>query len=168
MRSREWMRMFAVVTVAGFATACGGNNNKAASAADTTSAAAQPAAPVAAPAESTAAAPAGAAALDTTNLPAGVTGQMVAQGEQIFHGKGNCYTCHGMDGKGTALAPDLTDHVYLNIDGSYQSMVKLVHTGVPNPKQHPAPMPAMGGAQLTDQEVSAVAAYEYTLSHHGQ
>lgn len=168
MRSREWMRLFAVVTVAGFATACGGNKNQAESSADTTAAAStQPAAP--APADSTAAAaPAGAEALDTTNLPAGVTGQMVAQGQQIFHGKGNCYTCHGMDAKGTTLAPDLTDQTYLNIDGSYQSMVKLVHTGVPQPKQHPAPMPAMGGAQLTDQEVNAVAAYEYTLSHHGK
>ncbi len=167
MRSREWMRMFAVVTVAGLATACGGDKNQQQTAADTT-AAAPAESPSAAPAGSTAAAPAAAAALDTTNLPQGVTGQMVAQGQQIFHGKGNCYTCHGMDGKGTTLAPDMTDQTYLNIDGSYESMVKLVHTGVPQPKQHPAPMPAMGGAQLTDQEVNAVAAYEYTLSHHGQ
>jgi hypothetical protein len=36
---------------------------------------------------------------------------------------------------------------------------------VPYPKQHAAPMPPMGGASLTPQQVCAVAAYVYSLGH---
>ena len=35
---------------------------------------------------------------------------------------------------------------------------------MPSPKNAPAPMPARGGAQLTDAEVEAVAAYVHSLS----
>jgi mono/diheme cytochrome c family protein len=62
------------------------------------------------------------------------------------------------------LAPDLTDAAWLNIDGSVEAIVRLVKEGVAQPKEHPAPMPPMGGAQLTDAEVQAVAAYVKSLS----
>ena len=94
--------------------------------------------------------------------------KLVALGDSIFHGQvagGTCTACHGQDAKGTAIAPDLTDNQWLNGDGSYQFIVHTVHTGVPQPKQHPAPMPPMGGATLTDEQVNAVAAYVYSLSH---
>lgn len=91
--------------------------------------------------------------------------QDTAEGKAIFTGKGNCFACHGPDAKGTPLAPDLTDTKWINIDGSLASIVQLVKTGVPQPKEHPAPMPAMGGATLTDKEVQAVASYVYSLSH---
>jgi mono/diheme cytochrome c family protein len=119
-------------------------------------AAAETAAP--APAE-TAPAPAPAPA----NLPAGVTADMVSQGQAIFTGAGNCFTCHGMDAKGTALAPNLTDAEWLNVDGTHPAIVTLVKTGVPTPKTHPAPMPAMGGATLTDDQVNQVSAYVWSL-----
>jgi mono/diheme cytochrome c family protein len=93
---------------------------------------------------------------------------LIALGDSIFHGQvagGTCTACHGQDAKGTAVAPDLTDNQWLNGDGSYQFIVHTVHTGVPQPKQHPAPMPPMGGATLTDAQVNAVAAYVYSLSH---
>jgi mono/diheme cytochrome c family protein len=63
------------------------------------------------------------------------------------------------------VAPDLTDSQWLNGDGSYQFLVNTITNGVPQPKQHPAPMPPKGGAPLTDDQVKAVAAYEYSLSH---
>jgi mono/diheme cytochrome c family protein len=94
--------------------------------------------------------------------------KLVALGDSIFHGQvagGTCTACHGQDAKGTAVAPDLTDNQWINGDGSYQFIVHTVHTGVPQPKQHPAPMPPMGGATLTDEQVNAVAAYVYSLSH---
>lgn len=97
------------------------------------------------------------------NLPAGVTSEMIAQGQQIFTSTGNCYTCHGMDAKGTALAPDLTDQVWINVDGTNASILEVVRTGVPSPKSHPAPMPAMGGAQLNEEQISQVAAYVWSL-----
>ena len=78
---------------------------------------------------------------------------------------GTCTACHGQDAKGTAVAPDLTDNQWINGDGSYDFIVHTVTTGVPQPKQHPAPMPPKGGAALSDQQVKAVAAYVYSLSH---
>ncbi|HEY9514492.1 MAG TPA: c-type cytochrome, partial [Gemmatimonadaceae bacterium] len=78
---------------------------------------------------------------------------------------GTCFTCHGPDQKGTPLAPDLTDKQWLDGDGSYQYIVQTVTAGVPKPKQHPAPMPPMGGSSLSQQQIQAVAAYVYSLSH---
>jgi cbb3-type cytochrome c oxidase subunit III len=94
--------------------------------------------------------------------------QQVALGDSIFHGQvagGTCTACHGQDAKGTAVAPNLTDAEWLNGDGSYDFIVQTITTGVPKPKQHPAPMPPKGGATLSDEQVKAVAAYVYSLSH---
>jgi mono/diheme cytochrome c family protein len=110
-----------------------------------------------------AAPPAGAAAPPATvALPAGVTQAMVTEGQTVFGG--TCFACHGQAGAGGPLAPALNDAEWLNVDGSYESLVQVITNGVPQPKQHPAPMPPMGGAPLTDAQVSAVAAYVYTLS----
>jgi mono/diheme cytochrome c family protein len=111
---------------------------------------------------------AAAAAKPSPGGASGITPQQVALGDSIFHGLvggGTCSACHGQDAKGTAVAPDLTDNTWLNGDGSYQFIVNTVTNGVPQPKQHPAPMPPKGGAPLTDDQVKAVAAYEYSLSH---
>jgi mono/diheme cytochrome c family protein len=63
------------------------------------------------------------------------------------------------------LAPNLTDGTWLNISGrNYDEIVTVVTSGVPEPKEAAAPMPAKGGANLTDEQVRAVAAYVYTLS----
>lgn len=86
------------------------------------------------------------------------------QGKKIFTGKGICYTCHGMDAKGTPLAPDLTDAEWLNTDGSLAGIESIIKAGVAKPKKHPAPMPPMGGAKLSADEVRAVAAYVHSLS----
>lgn len=85
-------------------------------------------------------------------------------GKAIFTGKGLCTACHGPDAKGTVLAPDLTDTKWLHADGTVESIEKVVKAGVPTPKEHPAPMPPMGGAQLTDAEIRAVATYVASLS----
>ncbi len=94
-----------------------------------------------------------------------ITKDLVGQGKKLFTGSGNCFTCHGANAKGTPLAPDLTDKTWLQIDGSYPAIVKLIHTGVPQPKEHPAPMPAMGGAQLSESQICAVGAYVFSLTH---
>ncbi len=65
----------------------------------------------------------------------------------------------------TAIAPDLTDAQRLNIDGSYAAIVSLVRSGVPKPKQHAAPIPALDGAASSGPQVCAVAAYVYSLGH---
>jgi cbb3-type cytochrome c oxidase subunit III len=143
-------RTIVAVAVAISLASCAKKEADETAAVDTTSA------PVAQPAPAPAAAPA--------NLPAGVTQDMVSQGQQIFTSTGNCYTCHGADATGTALAPNLADAEWLNNSGTFDEIVNTIKTGVAQPKDkaHPAPMPAMGGAALTDDQVKAVAAYVWS------
>jgi glucose/arabinose dehydrogenase/mono/diheme cytochrome c family protein len=112
---------------------------------------------------------AGAAATAATLAVApGASKEMLALGERIYHGQvggATCTGCHGDAGGGTALGPDLTDSAWLWSDGSYPAIAKTITDGVPQPKQYRAPMPPMGGAQLSPDQVSAVAAYVWALSH---
>src|SRR5690606_15372274 len=66
--------------------------------------------------------------------PAGEGGDLVAQGQQLFNGQGICFTCHGMNGTGGQLAPDLTDGNWLWIDpaaGDVETQIAtLIETGV--------------------------------------
>ncbi|HEX6134701.1 MAG TPA: c-type cytochrome [Longimicrobiales bacterium] len=87
-----------------------------------------------------------------------------ADGKAIFEGKGNCHACHGKDARGTVLAPNLTDAEWLNVDGTKESVIALIQKGVPKPVKHPAPMPPMGGASLSKQEIEAVATYVLSLA----
>lgn len=91
--------------------------------------------------------------------------KLVDRGRAVFSTTGNCYACHGPNASGTVLAPNLTDATWLNIDGSYASIVELVRKGVPKPKEHQAPMPPEGGASLSESQVCAVAAYVFSLGH---
>jgi mono/diheme cytochrome c family protein len=76
-----------------------------------------------------------------------------------------CTGCHGANGTGSPLGPDLTKEKWLWSDGSFAGILKVINNGVPQPKQYRSPMPPMGGAQLSDTEASAVAAYVWGLSH---
>jgi mono/diheme cytochrome c family protein len=97
--------------------------------------------------------------------PAGVTPTAIAQGDSIFHGKGNCYACHGSNAQGT-VGPNLADAEWLHSDGSYDAIVKQIMTGVPKEESKSGiVMPPRGGSTITDDEVKAVAAYVYSLSH---
>jgi glucose/arabinose dehydrogenase/mono/diheme cytochrome c family protein len=113
---------------------------------------------------------AGAAATSNLPVPSGATQEMVALGGRIYHGQvggAACTGCHGESGEGTPLAPELAgeNKKWLWSDGSYAGIAKTITEGVSQPKQYRSPMPPMGGAQLTPDEVSAVAAYVWALSH---
>jgi mono/diheme cytochrome c family protein len=93
---------------------------------------------------------------------------MVLLGERIYRGQvggAACTGCHGESGQGTPLGPDLTGKKWLWGDGSYAAIAKTITAGVSQPKQYRSPMPPMGGAQLTPDQVSALAAYVWGLSH---
>jgi mono/diheme cytochrome c family protein len=95
---------------------------------------------------------------------------MVAEGDRVYHGEeggASCTGCHGANATGSPLGPDLTDKEWLWGDGSFQSILKTIRDGVPEPKKFRSPMPPMGGAQLTDDQLSAVAAYIWSISHKG-
>jgi glucose/arabinose dehydrogenase/mono/diheme cytochrome c family protein len=115
---------------------------------------------------------AAAAAPATAGLPVakGATAEMVSLGDKIYHGQiggAACSGCHGAGATGTALGPNLTGPTWLWSDGSYAGIAKTITAGVMQPKQYRSPMPPMGGAQLTSDQVSAVAAYIWGLSHRG-
>ncbi len=98
-------------------------------------------------------------------LPAGVTAAMITTGKTVYDGAGACYTCHGPAGAGTGLAPSLADAKWLHSDGSYAAIVKAVTAGVPAPKESMIPMLAKGGSQITADQINAVSAYVWSLSH---
>lgn len=101
--------------------------------------------------------------------PASITPQLVALGDSIFHGKvaiGTCQSCHGEDATGpTGIAPNLTDDQWLHGDGSWEFIYNTIMSGVMAPKQFSSVMLPMGGSALTPDQVRAVSAYVYSLSH---
>lgn len=106
-----------------------------------------------------------AGAQEPAAAPAGVTPAMIAQGDTIYHKSGLCYACHGSNAEG-AVGPNLTDAEWLHGDGSYDMIVATVTSGVPADKAKKGiPMPPKGGSSISDDEVKAVAAYVYSLSH---
>ncbi len=103
-------------------------------------------------------------------VPPGATAAQVSLGAQIFQGQaagGACAGCHGSNGKGTAMGPDLTRGKWLWGDGSLASIRETIAKGVPQPKEYADPMPPRGGAPLSDADVDAVAAYVWALGHPG-
>jgi glucose/arabinose dehydrogenase len=110
---------------------------------------------------------AGAAALP---VPEGATREMVELGQRIYRGEvggAPCTGCHGGSGEGTPLGPPLTGKKWLWSDGSYAGIKKTITEGVSQPKQYRSPMPPMGGAQLTPDQLSALAAYVWGVGHRG-
>lgn len=103
--------------------------------------------------------------LVATNLPAGVTQAMVDEGQQAYGTV--CSACHGANGVGSPAAPALNDNAWINVTGQYPEIVQVITNGVPNPKEHAGAMPPKGGGNFDDQQIRALAAYVYALSHQG-
>lgn len=113
---------------------------------------------------------AGAGPSSKLSVPKGATREMVALGGRIYHGQvgeAACTGCHGDSAEGTTLAPALAgkNKKWLWNDGSYAGIAKTITDGVPQPKEFRSPMPPMGGAQLTPDQLSALAAYIWSLNH---
>ena len=98
------------------------------------------------------------------SLPLGVTQSMVERGRAVFTGDGKCFTCHGPDARGN-IGPNLTDDDWLHAKGSYLAIVTHVLSGVTSDRSRSGvAMPARGGANLTNEDVHAVAAYVWAIS----
>lgn len=101
-------------------------------------------------------------------LAAGVDSASIALGKRLFAGEiagASCSGCHGARGEGTAVAPNLTDHIWLWGKGEPAEIEAVIASGVPKPKHFPAPMPPGGGTKLTKSQEKALAAYIWSLSH---
>ena len=68
------------------------------------------------------------------------------------------------DEQGPTLGPDLTTGKWLWGDGSLAAIAHTIATGVPQPKDYGSPMSPKGGAELSSAQVTALAAYVWTLS----
>lgn len=108
---------------------------------------------------------AGAGEQDTASLASGVTQEQFDQGRELFAGAGGCQACHGANGSGSTLGPNLADDEWLHVSGpDVGELADVIREGVPQPQQYPAPMPPMGGASLNDEQVQALAGYIASLS----
>jgi mono/diheme cytochrome c family protein len=113
----------------------------------------------------TSATPATPPSSEAAPAPSGATSELIAQGDKIFHGPGNCYACHGTNAQG-AVGPNLTDSEWIHSKGTFEEIVAQVTSGVSKEKAKTGiPMPPKGGGNLSDDDVKAVAAYVYSLSH---
>lgn len=100
--------------------------------------------------------------------PPGATAEQVERGNRIYHGEvasAPCAGCHGSNGAGSPVGPGFTSGEWLWGDGSLGSIQQTIADGVPHPKKYGTPMPPMGGARLSPAELSAVAAYVWSLGH---
>lgn len=103
----------------------------------------------------------------STALAAGVTQEQFDQGEELFAGAGACQACHGANGSGSTLGPNLADDEWLNVSGpDVDELADVIRGGVSQPQQYPAPMPPMGGASLNEEQVQALAGYVASLSQN--
>lgn len=158
MRSKVWSRGLMALALPFALAACGGETEPA----EDTTPLEQPTTQTPVPATG-GTATGGTAVEPAADLPAGVTAAMVQEGQQLFGTV--CAACHGPQGTGTALGPDLTDDEWLNISGrDYDEILQNIQTGVPQPVEHPAPMPPLGGGNFDEEQVRALAAYVFSIS----
>lgn len=168
MPSRKMLTRLWMVAVAGaVAGACGGESGGGGEGATSEAPATDPSTTTAQPQPGT---PGSSPTTGGGAAMAGGDAALVQQGQQVFTGPGNCQTCHMPNGQGGPLAPNLADNQWLWFEQQPQldELTALIKTGVTAPKEHPAPMPAMGGGTLSDEQLRAVAVYVLSLSSGGQ
>jgi mono/diheme cytochrome c family protein len=101
--------------------------------------------------------------------PLGVTDSAIAWGRELFHGSANCAACHGEGGRGTEYGPNITGALWLHGPGTYESLIEQIKHGVPASRSATGQaMPMRGWAPMNDDDVRAVAAYVWSISHPPQ
>ena len=100
----------------------------------------------------------------TAQLPPGVTQKTIGEGQALFYGDGRCNGCHGENAKGIpGVGTDLTDGEWRHTeDGTFQAFIDVISQGLTHEKTEGWAMP--GGAEFTDQQVRALAAYIWSLA----
>ncbi len=99
-------------------------------------------------------------------VPPGVSQAQVQAGERLFKAQ-TCTGCHGADARGTPLGPSLATGKWVWSDGSLAGIRNTIDKGVPTPKTFRSAMPPKGGAQLSESQLSEVAAYVWAVGHSG-
>jgi mono/diheme cytochrome c family protein len=98
--------------------------------------------------------------------PAGVTDSAIAWGRALFHGSANCSACHGREASGSDVAPPLTGALWLHGPGTYEWLVEQIKSGIPaHHSMSGLAMPMRGWSTMNDDDVRAVAAYVWSITH---
>lgn len=79
----------------------------------------------------------------------------IEEGKQIFN-EMNCFACHGMNGEGNPVGPNLTDDFWIH-GCSFQNVFNIIKNGNPGKG-----MTAFK-SQLSDERIQKVASYVMTL-----
>lgn len=93
---------------------------------------------------------------------ASVTDKMIAAGRAIYHGKGGCMACHGMNMQGSAIAPPLDKQGkpwMAATGGTFDKILYVVEHGVPNTAMLAHPN------GISHQEASEAAGYVWAVNH---
>jgi cytochrome c oxidase cbb3-type subunit 3 len=89
---------------------------------------------------------------------------LIARGDAVFHGPGNCYACHGSKGAGL-VGPNLTDSEWIHSKGTLEEIeAQIVHGVTKEESKNGIPMPPKGGGTISDEDIKACATYVYSLS----
>ena len=89
---------------------------------------------------------------------------LIARGDAVFHGPGNCYACHGNKAEGL-VGPNLTDSEWIHSKGTLEDIeAQINHGGTKEESKSGIPMPPRGGSTISDEDVKACAAYVHSLS----
>ena len=95
----------------------------------------------------------------------GVTVEGVEQGLRLYHGKGACAQCHGELGVGSADGPGRLTGRWKLGSGSSEWLRHITrHAGWGATSRAGDPQPMRGPTVLDSAEVSAVAAYVWSIS----
>jgi len=79
----------------------------------------------------------------------------IDEGKAIFKDM-NCFACHGMNGEGNAIGPNMTDEFWLH-GCKIQDLVTVIKNGVPAKGMTPFK------GQLSDEKIQKVASYVLSL-----
>lgn len=118
---------------------------------------------------------AGPAAASAPAMPAGVTAQLIAQGDSIYNSPTpqgqpmSCVRCHGPKGDGGQNGPSLTTGPWLHGGRDPANLARIITNGMPRDSiaaTRRFAMNARGGQQanLSDAQIRAVAAYVWSIS----
>jgi mono/diheme cytochrome c family protein len=99
-------------------------------------------------------------------LPEGVTLDLIRTGDDVFHGKGHCFACHGAEAEGLPNAGSALTLSLNFIPAEIAAIDSVITYGIPEPVTRSAiSMPPRGGKwDLTTDEMLAAAAYVWAIS----
>jgi mono/diheme cytochrome c family protein len=97
-----------------------------------------------------------------------VTAEVLARGVRAW-GQGNCTMCHGPQGGGNQMGPDLTDDQWDHCDGSIAGIREVLVAGVSRDQladpSHMMPMESATKLVPDEADLDALAAYVWSLSN---